>query len=93
MNKLYFREVTAQEQGIELYDKIIQNLNIDKDKLPKTLKGLTQIAKKLNIDITKITYETIKSDKNTNNTPAPNLNQTVQKKVNIHEKIILSGDN
>jgi hypothetical protein len=56
-----------------------KNLNIDKDKLPKTLKGLTQIAKKLNIDITKITYEIIKPDKNSNNIPTPNFNQSVQK--------------
>jgi len=43
VNKLYFREVTAQEQGIELYDKIIQNLNIDKD-----VKDLDNEIKNLN---------------------------------------------
>jgi len=31
VNKLYFKEVTAQEQGIELYDKAIDILNIKRD--------------------------------------------------------------
>lgn len=31
INKIYFREVTAQEQGIELYDKIVQFCRIDRD--------------------------------------------------------------
>ena len=31
VNKLYFKEVTAQDQGIELYDKAIDILNIKRD--------------------------------------------------------------
>jgi Mg2+ and Co2+ transporter CorA len=31
VNKLYFKEVTAQDQGIELYDKAIEILNIKRD--------------------------------------------------------------
>lgn len=31
VNKLSFREVTAQEQGIELYDKLIEMMRIEKD--------------------------------------------------------------
>ncbi|SHH62254.1 hypothetical protein SAMN02745135_01423 [Caloranaerobacter azorensis DSM 13643] len=31
VNRLYFREVTAQEQGIEIYDLIIKCMNIDRD--------------------------------------------------------------
>lgn len=31
VNKLYFKEVTAQDQGIELYDKAIDILNIQRD--------------------------------------------------------------
>jgi len=31
VNKLYFKEVTAQDQGIELYDKAINILNIKRD--------------------------------------------------------------
>ncbi len=30
-NKLYFKEITPQEQGIELYDKIRENMRIDSD--------------------------------------------------------------
>ena len=30
-NKLYFKEITSQEQGIELYDKIREIMNIDRD--------------------------------------------------------------
>jgi len=30
-NKLYFKEITSQEQGIELYDKIRKVMNIDND--------------------------------------------------------------
>ena len=30
-NKLYFKEITSQEQGIELYDKIREVMNIDRD--------------------------------------------------------------
>jgi hypothetical protein len=31
VNKLYFKEVTAQDQGIELYDKAIEVMNIKRD--------------------------------------------------------------
>ena len=31
VNKVYFREVTAQEQGIELYDRIVQVIKIERD--------------------------------------------------------------
>jgi len=31
VNKLYFKEVTAQDQGIELYDKALDILNIKRD--------------------------------------------------------------
>ena len=31
VNKLYFKEITAQDQGIELYDKAIEILNIKRD--------------------------------------------------------------
>ena len=31
VNKLYFKEITAQDQGIELYDKAIDILNIKRD--------------------------------------------------------------
>jgi len=31
VNKIYFREVTAQEQGIELYDKASELMNIERD--------------------------------------------------------------
>jgi hypothetical protein len=31
VNKLYFKEVTAQDQGIELYDKAIEMMNIKRD--------------------------------------------------------------
>ena len=30
-NKIYFREVTAQEQGIDLYDRIVQVMKIERD--------------------------------------------------------------
>ncbi len=31
INKIYFREITAIEQGIELYEKIIKAMNIERD--------------------------------------------------------------
>ena len=31
VNKIYFREVTAQEQGIELYDMVLRNMRIKED--------------------------------------------------------------
>jgi len=31
VNKLYFKEITAQDQGIELYDKALEILNISRD--------------------------------------------------------------
>lgn len=31
VNKIYFREVTAQEQGIELYDKLLNHMRIKED--------------------------------------------------------------
>lgn len=45
-NKIYFREVTAQEQGIELYDKIVQSCRVDRDikDLDTEIDGLHQYA-------------------------------------------------
>jgi len=31
VNKLYFKEVSAQEQGIELYEKLVLNMKVDRD--------------------------------------------------------------
>jgi flagellar hook-length control protein FliK len=38
--------------------------NLDLKEMPKTLKGLVAVAKELHIDVSKITYETIKNDPN-----------------------------
>ncbi len=46
VNKLYFKEVTAQDQGIELYDKAIDILNIKRDieDLRQEIGGLNSYA-------------------------------------------------
>ncbi|UZW14959.1 hypothetical protein OSC52_03700 [Clostridium pasteurianum] len=31
INRIYFREVTAQEQGIEMYNKLVECMNIERD--------------------------------------------------------------
>lgn len=55
VNRLYFKEVTAQEQGIELYNILIKSMNIERD------------IKDLNDEIEKLyNYATLKSEKNTN---------------------------
>jgi len=46
VNKMYFREVTAQEQGIELYDKLQEVMRIEHDvkTLSKEIKNLYQFV-------------------------------------------------
>lgn len=46
INKIYFREVTAQEQGIELYEKITEAMNIERDvsKLDEEIDQLHQYS-------------------------------------------------
>jgi len=55
VNRLYFKEVTAQEQGIELYSILLKSMSIERD------------IKDLNEEIEKLyNYATLKSEKNTN---------------------------
>ncbi|WP_026896295.1 CorA family divalent cation transporter [Clostridiisalibacter paucivorans] len=55
VNRLYFREVTAQEQGIEIYEMLINSMNIERD------------IKDLNNEIEKLyNYATLKAERNTN---------------------------
>ena len=44
INKIYFREVTAQDQGIEMYDKLMEQMRIhqQKDELDKEIQELHQ---------------------------------------------------
>jgi flagellar hook-length control protein FliK len=47
--------------------------NLNMEEFPKTLKGLVAVAKELNIDVTKITYDTIKTQ-----TPTDESSDTVE---------------
>ncbi len=54
INSMYFREVTAQEQGIELYDMMQQHMRIERDvkDLNREIDELYQFAKLLEDDKT-----------------------------------------
>lgn len=55
INTIYFREVTAQEQGIELYDKLVEFMRIDRE------------VKRLDDEINEIQrYLTLKTNEKTN---------------------------
>lgn len=56
INKIYFREVTAQEQGIDLYDLLLKNMRTHEQ-----VRGLDEEIEELN------TYATIESQKHQSN--------------------------